>query len=290
MIRKPTLGIALGGGGVRGFAHIGVLKALKSEGISIDCLSGTSMGGIIASLAAFGYDVDELENIAKRVSKLSELAKLMDLRITKLEHVFKSQNIQDFFEEILDAKPNFSDLKIPLALCAVDYKLAEEVVLQSGELIPAINATMGLPGIVEEIQIGERVLVDGGSLNNVPADYVRTMGAEVVIAVNVSPRITDHKYWEHQKMPGIASGYWRANAMMGAAITAAKLRKAEVDIIIYPGIGEDVATLGGFNQAEQVIAAGAKATWDVMPAIKKLLKERFFFSKATIKPAKPMEL
>lgn len=290
MIRKPTLGVTLGGGGVRGFAHIGVLKALKSEGISIDCLSGTSMGGIIASLAAFGYDVDELENIAKRVSKLSELAKLMDPRITKLEHVFKSQNIQDFFEEILGAKPNFSDLKIPLALCAVDYKLAEEVVLQSGELIPAINATMGLPGIVEEIQIGERVLVDGGSLNNVPADYVRTMGAEVVIAVNVSPCITDHKYWEHQKMPGIASGYWRANAMMGAAITAAKLRKAEVDIIIHPGIGEDVATLGGFNQTEQVIAAGAKATWDVMPAIKKLLKERFFFSKATIKPAKPMEL
>ncbi len=290
MKRKPILGLALGGGGVRGFAHIGVLKVLKTEGIAIDCISGTSMGGIVASLYACGQDAGQLESIAKKVSKLGELAKLMDARITKLDHIFNSKALQEFFSEIVGSDISFSDLQIPLALCAVDFNKAEEVVLQNGALIPAINATMGLPGIVEEVVIDGRTLVDGGSLNNVPADYVRTMGAEVVLAVDVSPRITDPDYWKSQKIPGIASGYWRANAMMASAITEAKLRKAEVDILIRPDIGQDVATLGGFNQIEHVIAEGAKAAWDIMPELKKLLNERFFFSKASIEPARPIQL
>ena len=290
MRRKPTLGLALGGGGVRGFAHIGILKVLKTEGIAIDCISGTSMGGVVASLYASGQDAGQLESIAKKVSKFGELAKMMDTRITKLDYIFNSKAVQEFFAEIIGSDISFSDLQIPLALCAVDFNKAEEVVLQSGALIPAINATMGLPGIVEEVVINGRTLVDGGSLNNIPADYVRTMGAEVVLAVDVSPRITDTDYWKSQKMPGIASGYWRANAMMGSAITEAKLRKAEVDILIRPDIGQDVATLGGFNQIEHVIAEGAKAAWDIMPELKKLLKEHFYFSKANIESAKPIQL
>ncbi len=290
MIRKPTLGMALGGGGVRGFAHIGVLKTLRTEGIEIDCISGTSMGGVIAAMTACGLSVEEIEEAAKKVSKFGELAKLMDTSLTKLEHVFKSESIQEFFEEIIGKESQFSDLKIPLALSSVDFRLAQEVVLQNGELVPAINATMALPGIVEEVVIDGRTLVDGGSLNNVPADYVRTMGAEVVIAVDVSPRIDDISYWKKQKLPGIASGYWRANAIMGANITEAKLRKAKVDFLVRPDIGADVATLGGFNQIGEVIAAGAKAAWDIMPELKKALTSRFFFTKSAIKPAKPMQL
>ena len=290
MKRKPLLGLALGGGGVRGFAHIGVLEVLKTEGIAIDCISGTSMGGIVASLYACGQDAEQIENIAKKVSKLGELAKLMDARITKLEHIFSSKAVQEFFAEIIGSDISFSDLQIPLALCAVDFNTAEEVVLQNGALIPAINATMGLPGIVEEVVINDRTLVDGGSLNNIPADYVRTMGAEVVLAVDVSPRITDAEYWKSQKMPGIASGYWRANAIMASAITEAKLRKAKVDIVLRPKIGQDVATLGGFNQIEHVITAGADAAREIMPELKKMLKERFYFSKAEVKPARPIQL
>ena len=290
MIRRPVLGLALGGGGVRGFAHIGVLKTLRSEGIEIDCLSGTSMGGIIAALTACGLSAEEIEDVAKRVSRLGELAKLMDARIMKLDYIFRSENIQEFFIDIIGADKQFSDLKIPLALCAVDFYQAKEVALQRGALVPAISATMGLPGIVEEVTIDGRILVDGGSLNNVPADYVRSMGAEIVLAVDVSPQIADINYWKNQKMPGIASGYWRANAMMGSSITEAKLHKANVDFLLRPDIGTDVATLGGFNQIGQVIATGVKATWDIMPELKKALKERFFFSIPTIIPAEPMLL
>lgn len=290
MIRKPILGLALGGGGVRGFAHIGILKALRTEEIKIDCISGTSMGGVIAALTACGLSVEEIEETAKKVSKLGELAKLMDTRITKLDYIFKSESIQEFFMEIIGKEEQFSDLKIPLALSSVDFNLAKEVVIQKGKLIPAINATMGLPGIVEEVVIDGRTLVDGGSLNNVPADYVRTMGAEIVIAVDVSPRIDDISYWKKQKLPGIASGYWRSNAMMSADITAAKIRKAQVDFLIRPDIGADVSTLGGFNQIEEVIAAGEKAALDIMPELKKALPSRFCFTRPALKPAEPLQL
>jgi len=290
MIRKPILGIALGGGGVRGFAHIGVLKVLRTEGIEINCISGTSMGGVIAALTACGLSVEEIEENAKKISKLGELAKLMDARITKLDYIFKAENIQELFSEIIGKKKQFSDLNIPLALSSVDFDLAQEVALQNGALIPAINATMGLPGIVEEVIINGRAMVDGGSLNNVPADYVHTMGAEIVVAVDVSPRIDDISYWKKQKLPGIASGYWRANAMMVANITAAKIRKAKVDFLIRPDIGADVSTLGGFNQIEEVVAAGEKAAWNIMPELKKALSSRFYFTKPALKPAEPLQL
>ena len=290
MIRKPVFGLTLGGGGVRGFAHIGVLKVLQSEGIQIDCLSGTSMGGIIAALYACGLEVEGIEDTAKRVSKLSEMAKLFDTHFTKLDHIFSSKNIQEFFLEAVGEKKQFSDLNIPLALCAVDFHRAEEVVLQEGDLIAAINATMGLPGIVEGVKIDGRTLADGGLLNNVPADYVRSMGADVVLAVDVSPQVVNMDYWKNQKMPGIATGYWRANAIMGSAITAAKLRHAKADFVLHPEVGEDVATLGGFNQVAEVIEAGAKAAWDIMPDLHKELKERFFFKKAEIEPARPIQL
>ena len=290
MIRKPILGIALGGGGVRGFAHIGVLRVLRTEGIEINCISGTSMGGVIAALTACGLSVEEIEENAKKISKLGELAKLMDARITKLDYIFKAENIQELFSEIIGKKKQFSDLNIPLALSSVDFDLAQEVALQNGALIPAINATMGLPGIVEEVIINGRAMVDGGSLNNVPADYVHTMGAEIVVAVDVSPRIDDISYWKKQKLPGIASGYWRANAMMVANITAAKIRKAKVDFLIRPDIGADVSTLGGFNQIEEVVAAGEKAAWNIMPELKKALSSRFYFTKPALKPAEPLQL
>ncbi len=151
-------------------------------------------------------------------------------------------------------------------------------------------AVLGKARRVEEVKIGGRTLVDGGSLNNVPADYVRTMGAEIVIAVDVSPRIDDISYWKKQRMPGIAFGYWRTNTMMTATITDAKLRKAKVDFLIRPELNPEVATLGGFNHIEEVIAAGAKAAWDIMPDVKKALKSRFFFSKPSLKPAEPMQL
>jgi NTE family protein len=288
--RKPLLGLALGGGGARGLAHIGILKVLESEGISPDVLSGTSMGGIIAALFASGLHAREIEKQAREISKLSAVVKLVDSNITSLEHIFGVEGIQKYFTEMLGTSLNFSELQIPLAMAAVDILSAKEVVLQEGNLIQAINATMALPGIMEPVKWGDMLLMDGGALNNVPADLVRSMGAEVVIAVDVSPDVTDPRYWEQQRMPDMAKASLRWDRIIGATITEAKLRKAAADLVLRPNISPQVSTLSGFKYAESVMDAGSRAALDAMPAIRKLLGKGFYFSAPKIRRAEPYPL
>jgi NTE family protein len=290
LIRKPVLGLALGGGGARGLSHIGILRVFESEGISPDLLSGTSMGGIIAALYAAGLNARQIEDEARRFGKLTNMVKLFSDDLTKLNFVIGGESIQDYFREILGGDKQFSDLKIPLALGAVDVLSASEVSLQSGSLAEAVNATMALPGVAEPVCRDKMCLVDGGSLNNVPSDLARSMGAEVVIAVDVSPDVTDEKFWEEQHLPAIAAANWRTNAIMVANITAAKQRKAQTDIIIRPIIASKVTTLSGFKYADELIDAGSKAALEVLPQIRRLLKPRLYLKKAKISPAEIMNL
>ncbi len=289
-IRKPTLGLALGGGGARGLAHIGVLKVLCAENIAIDFLSGTSMGGIVAAFYACGIPLDRLEDEAKRMGRLTEIGKLVDRTIAKLDFILNGDNVQDYFSKVIGKERTFESLPIPLALAAVDMGSASEVTLQSGNLVEALNATMGLPGIVEPVRRNGMTLVDGGSLNNVPADLVRSMGAEVVVAVDVSPDVNDREFWESQKLPGIATANWRSNAIMVANFTKAKLQKAQVEIVIRPELDNRITTLSGFKYADEVIAAGARAAWEFLPQLRKLLESRFFLARPKRKPAEAMQL
>ena len=282
--------MALGGGGARGLAHIGVLKVLCAENISIDFLSGTSMGGIIAAFHACGVSLDRLEDEAKRMGKLTELTKLVDRTIAKLDFIINGENVQDYFSKVIGRGRTFESLHIPLALAAVDMNSASEVTLQSGNLAEALNATMGLPGIVEPVERDGMILVDGGSLNNVPADLVRSMGAEVVVAVDVSPDVNDREFWEGQKLPGIAAANWRSNAIMVANITKAKLQKAQADFVIRPELDNRITTLGGFKYADDIIASGAKAAWEVMPQLHRQLKSKFFLVRPQRNPAIAMKL
>jgi NTE family protein len=284
------LGLALGGGGARGLAHIGVLKVLEGEGICPDMLSGTSMGGIIAALFASGLSAREIEKEVREAGKPGSMVKMLDSDITNLDHIFGAESIQKYFTEVLGSKVLFSELRMPLALAAVDILSAREVVLQEGSLIEAINATMALPGVMEPVVRDGMRLVDGGSLNNVPADLVRSMGAEVVIAVDVSPDVTDPHFWEQQRMPDIAKASWRSNAVMVATITAAKLRKADTDLVLRPNLSPQVTTLSGFKYAEKVMDAGARAALEAMPEIRKLLRKKLYLSAPKIKRAASMRL
>ena len=290
MIRKPLFGMALGGGGVRGFAHIGVLRVLVSEGINIDCIAGTSMGGIVGALFASGLSPNRIEEEAKDIEKLGKRARLIDTLITNLDFIFKGENIRKYFRGLLGGSMSFEDVKIPLALTAVDFNEAKEVALQSGDLIEAINATMALPGVVEPVKTGNKLLMDGGSLNNVPADLVRSMGAEVVMAVDVSPDVTDKVFWEKQRLPGIAALNWRMNAIMVANITAAKLHRARANVIIRPIIKTKASTLSGFKYTKEIITAGENAALEVLPELHRLLKPQFFFKHPHLSLAKPMQL
>ena len=291
--RKPMLGIALGGGGARGFAHIGVLKILEGEGIEPQLMAGTSMGAVIAALYANGISAREIEDIAlnmRNINNLGNMVKLLDSSLTKLRNVISNSAIQEYLAEMFGGQKDFSDLKIPLALAAVDVLHARDVALQEGDLLEAISASMALPGIIAPLQKGDALLVDGGSLNNVPADLVDSMGAEVTVAVDVSPDVTNMDFWDEQHIPGIAMANWRTNAIMVANFTAAKLRKARTDLIIRPDIDPQITTLSGFTNVKELVDAGAKAALDVLPELRKLTKARLFLTDPKIEKAEPASL
>jgi NTE family protein len=291
--RNPLFGLALGGGGARGFAHIGVLKIFEAEGIQPQLLAGTSMGGVIAALYASGMSAKEIEAEAIRMGNLSNIGnmvKLIDSDLPKLRNVISNSAIQEYLADMLKDVKDFNDLQIPLALAAVDVMHACDVALQEGNLLEALSASMALPGIIAPLRKDGMVLVDGGSLNNVPADLVDSMGAEVTVAVDVSPDVTSAEFWNEQRMPGIAMASWRTNAIMVSNFTAAKLRKAHTDLIIKPNINPQITTLSGFKYVKELVDVGAKATLDALPELRKLLKQRIFLSDPKITKAEPASL
>ena len=290
LLRKPLFGLALGGGGARGFAHIGVLKILEAEGIRPQLISGTSMGAVISALYASGMSIREIEAEATRMGNLNNMVKLVDNDLMNLKHVASHEKVMEYLGTLLKDRKNFKDLEIPLAVAAVDVMDARDVVLQKGNLAEAVSASMALPGIVEPLRKDGMVLVDGGSLNNVPADLVESMGAEVVVAVDVSPDVTSEDFWKEQRIPDIALANWRTNAIMVANFTAAKLRKGRTDLVIRPDISPQITTLSGFKNVEQLVDVGAKAALEALPKLRKLLKRRLFFSSPKIQEAKPAEL
>jgi len=274
--RRPKVGLALGGGGARGLAHIGVLRIFEREQIPIDILTGTSMGGVLAALFASGMDSHQLEKEAEKMVDPTFLVRLIDLELPG-RGLLKGGNIGHYLEKQFSPDLTFEELPIKLALTAVDIRHAEEVMLSSGRLVPAVRATMALPGMVEPVELNGRSLVDGGILNNVPADVARKMGAELVIAVDVSPDIHDRELWESMKMPEIGKHIWRTMYITVSAMTKTKLEKARPEFLLQPQLPASVTTLTGFNHTKEIIAGGIAATEVILPELKRELRPSLRF-------------
>ena len=171
---NKQLGIALGGGGARGLAHIGVLRALESANIRPDYLTGTSMGGVIAAAYASGLGSDEMEQIALEFASVRKLLKLADPTLPR-RGLFHGDRLVTFFEQHMQGR-TFADLRVPLTLVAVDLNSGQEVHLREGSVTEAVRATVSVPGLLAPVERDEQRLVDGGLLNNVPVDVVVEMG------------------------------------------------------------------------------------------------------------------
>ena len=180
---SKKIGLALGGGGVRGFAHLGVVRALRQLGVDIHCIAGTSMGAIIGGVIAAGA-----EQNADRWVEAPDWKKLPSLFLELCfpwRSLIRGRKIERFLRDTIPIG-NFSDLKMPFAVVATDYNNGSQVVLQEGDVHTAIRASMSIPGVFEPIDIGGCVLVDGGLVNPVPIDVCRALGADSVIAVDVN--------------------------------------------------------------------------------------------------------
>ena len=211
---RPRIGLVLSGGGARGSAHVGVLRALDELGVRVDYIAGTSMGSIIGGLYAAGYSAEDISRVlermdwetaftdrperANRTMRKKELERefLIPYRIGfnrgRLElplGAIEGQHLDQVLHRLLmpvATVRTFDDLPIPFRAVATDLVTGEAVVLSSGSMADALRASMSVPGVFAPVEIGDRLLVDGGMSNNLPVSVVRSMGADIVIAVDIS--------------------------------------------------------------------------------------------------------
>jgi NTE family protein len=254
---RPGIGLVLSGGGARGAAHVGVLRVLEELEIPIDCIAGTSMGAVVGGFYAAGWSPDEIERELLAIDwaelfrgeaprrSLSFRRKEDDLRYIdfdaglrggriKLPHGAAASSVLDF---LLRSKTlnvagirDFDQLPIPFRALAADLTTGDEVVLDRGEISRAIRASMSIPGVFPPVEAGERVLVDGGVLNNLPVEAARAMGAEVILAVDVSTPLRRRE--ELGSITGIAF-----QALSLASQRRVNEQKRDADILLEPDLG-----------------------------------------------------
>ncbi len=253
---RPGIGLALGGGFARGFAHLGVLQVLEQNHILISCIAGTSVGSILGAAYASGAPLARIIATC-RTLRLRDIARW---RVSRLG-LASNHRLGDLIERVFEAR-QFEDLHIPMAVVATDLNSGEPVVLTHGNLIDAIRASCAFPGLFEPVEIGTRCLADGGLVAPVPTRAARDLGAAFVLGVSV----------------GMQDGYRGTPSnifqVVSRAVTAAQKHQLEVwerhaDLVLRP----DVQGLAwdDFDRAEEAIEAGAAAARNALPRIQKFL-------------------
>lgn len=272
-------GLVLGGGGARGFAHIGVLKVLSKAGIPVDYLTGSSMGGFIAAAYASGLSTLELDVEAVRMTRITRLMRLVDLTGPR-RGLIVGARLREYLCELFGAQSRFEDLAIPLALTAVDLLTGQLIIQREGRLVDAVLATMAVPGLLPPVEIEGRRLVDGGLLNNIPVDVARQMGAELTVVVDVSPalsgdpsggRTAGEEQWPAW-FPAFAQDFYLAELIMISALSEIHLREAHPDLVIRPIFPPGISIFWGFTRAAEAIQAGELAAQACLPELERLLK------------------
>lgn len=262
--KKVKIGLALGGGGARGFAHLGAIKAFEEYGLKFDFIAGTSAGSLVGAFYSNGWTFDQMFNIAKNF-KEKDIRKskipLMPSPTDGLENIIINQ-IGDI---------NIEDCKIPLAIIAVDIFSTNECVITKGRLSKAVAGSCAVPAIFQPVKFEDRLLLDGGLQNTLPSNVPKLFDCDYVVAIDVNPSrnygTTSSKYFD----------------VLSATIRILMKKNAEIgyqygDVVIQPKTKKFSSTkMEGF---EELIEEGYRATIDKMPEIlslfnKKPLSKRF---------------
>lgn len=255
---SPKIALVLGGGAVRGFAHIGVLKMLQAQGIKPDMIIGTSAGSVAGALYAAGYSGYDLQRIAFDLDK----ATVADVTLFG-KGLLKGDALQNFINKTVAGK-NIEDLKIPFACVATRLDTGEAVLFQRGNVGMAVRASSAVPGVFQPAIINGVEYVDGGLVSPVPVRYAKQMGADFIIAVDVSSPPTANA------STSTADILMRSFDIMGKSIRELELPQA--DVLIRPNlVGISASDLEGKHLA---ILEGEKAAQAVIPEIREKLRLR----------------
>lgn len=258
---KPPLkiGLVLGGGAARGFAHIGVIKALEAQGIVPDIVVGTSAGSVVGALYASGMSGFELQSLALQM----EEGMLEDWTLPN-RGVLKGDALQDFINQKVKNLP-IQKLSKPLGVVATDLQSGEMVLFRTGNTGMAVRASSAVPGVLQPVEISGRDYVDGGLTSPVPAQSARTMGADFVIAVDIS------NVSRQDKLTGTLDVLLQTFTIMGHAIS--KLELEDADVVIRPKTSAVSST--DFEGRHLAVLEGEKAAAAIMPELKaKLARAR----------------
>jgi NTE family protein len=255
----PKVGIALGGGGARGFAHIGVLRVLEQEKIPVDVVVGTSVGALIGALYADSGRVLDAEFLATEVGKET----FFDFGAMPIFSggLAKGEALADFLTGNL-RHSTFETMPVRFGAVATELRTGRTVVFEQGSVAQGVRASSAIPGVFVPVEIGGELFVDGGVTDPVPADAVRARGADVVIAVAIPAAVRD-------RAPSTPVGI----VLQSIAILSSRLqelRAQEADVVIVPDVG-DVA-YDDFTQKKRMIEAGEAAARAALPGLRAAIR------------------
>ena len=277
-MNRKKVGIALGGGAARGFAHIGVLEILDKENIPVDMIAGTSAGAVIGALYAQGINADRIKKMVLEMDGFQRF-QLVDISIPKTGFL-AGKKITELLKSVI-GDVEFSDLDIPFACTATDIMTGEEIIINKGPVLDAVRASISVPIIFAAVKYKSRFLVDGGLMDQVPVDVIKDMGPDITIGVNVTPRINNSRkrlyiddvtpYKQRmEKEPNMYTIMMNYMSIVNSKAADASLRRA--DIVIEPRLSGINFT--DFKKAEQCILEGEFAGIDALLDIKRLLNDR----------------
>lgn len=283
--RQFKVGLALGGGAARGLAHLGVLEVLEREGVPIDCMAGTSMGSLAGAMYAAQpriekiikktmqfynseeFNQSKIHNLMRgeeeeagffeAVGKRVRQGLVLGSQVTRLSYLEK-EDLFDLLRPFVDDR-DIRSLQIPLGIVVCDLRNGRELVLRKGPVIDAVAASSAVPGAFPPIRVNELECVDGGVVNMVPVSVARQMGADLVIAVNVT-----HAFMHPAELKRALLLFFLTQEITKQILIEKQL--ADADVVITPSVGQ--YHWADFRSADKVIAAGRQAAEDALPQIR----------------------
>ncbi len=253
----PKIGLALGSGGARGFAHLGVIKVLKEENIPIDLIAGSSMGALIGAFYSAGLDVERLYKLALAFRRKYYL----DFTVPKMG--FISGNRVKELIRIFTKNKKIEELDIPLSIVATDIVKGERIIFNKGPVASAVRASIAIPGIFVPEKVDGCILVDGGVIDKVPISVAKDMGADIVIAVDVS------SVKVNEEISSIYDVILQSIEIMQNEVV--KYKEMDADIILRPLVTQYSSR--AFTNIEEIIQIGEESARDSIPRIKRVIAE-----------------
>jgi NTE family protein len=254
-MEHPRIGLALGSGGARGFAHLGVIKVLKEEGIPIHLIAGSSMGSLVGSFYAAGIEMERLYKLSTAFKRKY----FLDFTVPKMGFI-SGKRVKEFIKVFTHGK-NIEDLDIPMGIVTTDLLTGEKIVFRQGPVADAVRASISIPGIFVPEKYNGRILVDGGVSDRVPVSVAKEMGADIVIAVDVS------RVKRNAEITSIFDVIMQSIDIMQTEILIN--REIASDIMIRPPV--ELYSSRAFTNIEEIITHGEEETKKQLEQIKSVI-------------------